>query len=100
MPEPSSAATWVVTYDVADDDVRERVSALLARVGQRVQQSVFECRLEPDTVRTLTECLAGLVKPDPQANVRLYRLCEHCRKDSLGIGAVRPSRAEETAWIV
>ena len=35
----------LVCYDIADDDRRSDVSALLSEVGVRVQLSVFECRV-------------------------------------------------------
>ena len=39
----------VVSYDIPDDRRRLRLANTLKDFGIRVQYSVFECRLEPDT---------------------------------------------------
>jgi CRISPR/Cas system-associated endoribonuclease Cas2 len=40
--------TWVITYDISDDRLRERVADGLGRYGWRVQESVFECTFDPE----------------------------------------------------
>lgn len=72
---------YLVCYDIADDDQREQVSVILGRYGERVQRSVFEVMLRTDADleelrRLLTEALGNTPE------VRLYRLCEHCRRES------------------
>jgi CRISPR-associated protein Cas2 len=36
----------VVSYDIVDDRRRQRLAKVLENYGQRVQKSVFECRLD------------------------------------------------------
>jgi CRISPR-associated endonuclease Cas2 len=92
---------WVVTYDVADDVVRGRIATALARHGQRVQESVFECVL-PDgraldlLLRRIGEHLTG----DPKGQVRIYRVCGACLRESRGVGAVVRTMDSEECVIV
>jgi len=39
--------SYVIAYDIADDDTRLRLARLLEGWGRRGQRSVFECRLDP-----------------------------------------------------
>lgn len=43
----------LVCYDIADDRRRNRLGRLLEGCGQRVQRSVFECRLRAPELRSL-----------------------------------------------
>ena len=51
----------VVTYDIVDDQRRERVASELANFGERVQYSVFECHLTPAQVQDLQQRLDRLI---------------------------------------
>ncbi len=74
----------VVSYDISDDGKRGRVARLLEDYGQRVQYSVFECRLED---RTLDEML-GKLKPfgEGSDSIRVYQICENCLKKVVCLG--------------
>jgi CRISPR-associated protein Cas2 len=67
----------VVTYDIANDRRRLQVSSELENFGDRVNYSVFECRLEPGTIALLRKRLAELIEPG-EDNVRYYVLCDAC----------------------
>jgi CRISPR-associated protein Cas2 len=84
----------VVAYDISDDRRRLRVMKMLQGYGHHVQESVFECDLEPAVYRKMVQRLHVLVKPEAD-NVRFYHLCRqdvrHIR--TLGIGpAVQRAR--------
>lgn len=67
----------VLSYDISDDRTRGRISRLMKGHGMRVQQSVFECVLEPDRLdRLLTKAVSLLDKTTD--SLRLYLLCEGC----------------------
>jgi len=70
---------YVVSYDVGDDRRRLRVARVLEGYGLRVQRSVFECYLGPAHVGRLRQRLARAIDPQ-EDSVRLYRLCEMCRR--------------------
>ncbi len=69
----------VVSYDIPDDRRRGKVCRLLKDFGERVQYSVFECRLRPRELARLQERLRPLLVPK-EDDVRFYRLCEACRR--------------------
>ena len=77
----------VVTYDIADNDRRRRVSETLENYGTRVQESVFECHLTPAQQTELQERIEGLITPE-EDNVRYYRVCQDCLAQSLVVGPV------------
>lgn len=79
----------VVTYDVENDRTRGRVAALLEGYGQRVQKSVFECRLGEREMKELVSRLQEELGTDPGGQVRIYRVCDQCMDSSFGLGSVK-----------
>ncbi len=79
----------VVSYDVRETRRRTRLADALKDFGQRVQLSVFECRLDEPQLERLHGRIAKLIdlKED---SVRLYRLCGTCdgHVECLGPGAL------------
>lgn len=77
---------WLVVYDISDDDVRDNIARHLEARGRRVQESVFECGLDPAGVQRLATDLQSLLGAPHNGNVRLYRVCEACLGVSLLVG--------------
>ena len=70
----------LVTYDVATDTAAgrrrlRRVAKVCEGYGQRVQQSVFECIVNPVELEQLVHRLALEVEPE-EDSLRIYRLRE------------------------
>lgn len=62
----------LICYDVADDDRRCDVSAVLSEVGVRVQLSVFECRVRGTAeLKELLERLRAVME-SAEDQVRVY----------------------------
>ncbi len=80
--------TYVVAYDISDDRIRDRMAEALAGFGQRVQESVFECQLDPGDVPALRRVVVETLERPEHGNVRIYRVCADCHAASFGIGAV------------
>jgi len=91
---------YVITYDIGDDKVRLRVAQVLQAHGVRVQESVFECLLDPSGLEKLSHRLAGLLESCEGGEVRVYRLCENCLAESFGIGRTVTAPAAERFVIV
>ena len=70
---------WMVCYDIADDKRRDQVAELLSVRGERVQYSVFECRLSSAELASLTEALREVIDAK-EDTVRFYPLCAWCRQ--------------------
>jgi CRISPR-associated protein Cas2 len=71
---------YVVSYDITDDRLRDRVSKALAALGTRVQKSVFELDLPPDRISQVISTVATLIEETD--SLRCYRICERCLADS------------------
>ena len=79
VPRPVSVAvhTWMVTYDIVNNTARARVANALAGYGERVQYSVFECRLNAREFAVLRQRIADLVDLTCD-RIRWYPLCRPC----------------------
>ena len=72
----------LITYDV-DTTTKEgarrlrRVAKACVDYGQRVQNSVFECELNPTKLKRLREKLEELVDKKYDS-LRFYHICENC----------------------
>ena len=66
---------WVITYDSPSNKRRHKLAKTLEGYGQRLQRSVFECRLPPHKVRRLRHCLATIATPED--SVRLWFVPQH-----------------------
>jgi len=80
---------YIISYDIPDDKRRLKVAKALLNVGNRVQYSVFECRLDDGRLAKLRLRLEKLIDLE-EDNLRFYRLCRACEKEiiNLGIGEV------------
>ncbi len=77
---------YVISYDVVDDRRRFRASEALKDFGRRVQKSVFEARLDAETLSKLLDRLDGIIDKATD-NILVYSLCEPCvgRKRCMGL---------------
>lgn len=66
----------IVAYDISHDRRRARMHTLLLGFGEPVQESLFECELDPPALRRLRQRLKRLVRPGDR--VRVYQLGADC----------------------
>lgn len=69
--------TWMIAYDVADNRRRQRVARALLGYGERMQYSVFECRLDARELVALRQRLMEIIDPETDS-IRWYPLCAPC----------------------
>lgn len=84
----------LITYDVSTtDDVGRRrltqVAKACDRIGQRVQNSVFECVLDPAQFKELKHRLHKIIDPEKDS-LRFYFLGNNWRRRVEHVGA-KPS---------
>jgi CRISPR-associated protein Cas2 len=79
--------TYIVSYDISNDKLRNRVSDVLEGYGFRVQESVFECQFNPDDLGKVVNRLENLITNND--NIRIYPLCKDCIKKALEIGKTK-----------
>lgn len=82
-----------VCYDVSSHRLRRQVVKILEAFGQRVQRSVFECRIEEKDYAELRRRLSQ-VKLKEGDLVRYYNLCRTCQGRIEFTGGLPPRQAE------
>jgi CRISPR-associated protein Cas2 len=76
----------VVSYDITSNRRRRRVDKALKGYGERVQKSVFECRISEPQYLELKERLRTLIDPK-EDHIRYYDLCSRCQRAICYVGA-------------
>jgi CRISPR-associated protein Cas2 len=61
---------WVIAYDSPSDKRRRKLAKLLEGYGERLQWSVFECRLQPHQLQRLRQRLTRIATGED--SVRLW----------------------------
>jgi len=67
----------VVSYDIVNNNKRNKVSELLLDYGKRVQKSVFECDLDEKKLEQMIKEAIGYINQE-EDSLRIYYLCETC----------------------
>lgn len=79
---------YLVTYDVRDDGRLRRVARLLEGHGERVQYSVFRCRLgEVELQRLRWELTRIMTNED---DLLVIPICDRCAGGVAGLHASQP----------
>ncbi len=68
---------WIISYDISNDKIRRKVSRHLQDHGNRVQYSVFECRLNNQQLNDLRMEVSAMIDPETDT-IRWYPLCHWC----------------------
>ncbi len=88
---------YVVCYDIADDQRRNRVAQALLDFGERVQESVFVATLDEELHARMMDRLVGLIAA-LEDRVHVFPLCAACAGKVRVLG--RSEMPEERAWYV
>ena len=80
----------LVSYDVSTETSEgrrrlRRVAKVCLNYGQRVQKSVFECKVEPMQLETLKNDLLDIINK-VEDSLRLYRIIEPLEKNVMEFG--------------
>jgi len=65
----SQEQLWVIAYDSPSSKRRRKLAKLLEGYGERLQWSVFECRLQPHQVARLRQLLARIATADDSVRI-------------------------------
>lgn len=77
---------YLICYDISERKSRYRIEKALQGYGERVQYSVFECKLsDAELVKLRIEVNQWLGEGD---KVNYFRLCVHCLRRRLTQGAM------------
>jgi CRISPR-associated protein Cas2 len=87
---------YIISYDITDNRMRNKVCRLLKDHGSHVQYSVFECELEPAELTQLLKEASPLLNGQ-QDSLRVYSLCRNCCNTALTLEHTRNSRRGNAA---
>lgn len=68
---------FVVCYDIADNERRNRVATIAKDYGVRVQKSIFECDMDNEKCEEMEKRIAGVIN-EAEDSVRIYENCSEC----------------------
>lgn len=90
----------VISYDIPDDGVRQKVAEVLKNYGLiRIQYSVFNGLLPKAKMKDLLRELEDILRDDV-GDIAIFELCESCQKHTTTIYSVpdeQPPEKEEPA---
>jgi CRISPR-associated protein Cas2 len=88
---------WVC-YDVADDRRRQRLSDVLLDFGTRVQESVFQCLIDPPLAEEMMARVRRTIEKNTD-KVHVVALCDACAGRVVTVGITRQASDPETLII-
>ena len=91
---------YVISYDIVSDRLRNNIDKTLKGYGNRVQYSVFECKLSEKQYEKLYVKLKELMKNSKEDTIRIYRICKNCEDNLTILGTEKIERWEEKDVIV
>lgn len=70
---------YIITYDISDNKLRNKLCRILEKYGERVQYSVFEFELSDQEFKNLLSELKvnGFLKENKKAKIFIYKLKPH-----------------------
>lgn len=89
----------VIAYDIPDDKRRTKVAKILEGYGERMQYSLFECKITKVQYLRLRAQLEEVIEPE-EDEVSFYFLCEADVKRIVRLGRRRllPETAIFVGW--
>ena len=90
----------LVSYDVSTETSEgrrrlRRVAKTCLNYGQRVQKSVFECKVDPAQMETLKISLLDIINEE-EDSLRIYRIIEPLEKNVMEFGKFKAVDFEKT----
>lgn len=79
------AQEYLIIYDIADGKRLNRVARTLSDYGVRVQDSVFEVRLDEADLLVVTNRLLSLID-EKDDGIKIFPLCNRCWNAKTDIG--------------
>lgn len=89
----------LVTYDVSTETTEgrrrlRRAAKICLNHGQRVQKSVFECKVDKAQLETLQHQLLEIID-EQEDNLRIYRITEPLENNVLEFGCFKATNFED-----
>ena len=72
---------YLISYDISDDKVRDKVVKYLEGFAFRLQYSVFSCNVSAKEAKKIWCDLISIATEDKSGNVLMTPLCKSCEKN-------------------
>lgn len=72
---------YLISYDISDDKVRDKIVRYLEGFAFRLQYSVFACNLKTAEAKTVWQDLISIAAEDEGGNILMAALCKSCEKN-------------------
>lgn len=82
---PQQKKLYLICFDIVDDRIRTKAAKVLEGYGERIQKSVFACRLTDFQRKKLINTLSKIIDPE-QDSVHVYKQCTRCLNNFEYIG--------------
>lgn len=91
---------YVISYDITENKVRNKVSKILEGYGKRIQYSVFECEISDRLFEKLYEQLLEQTINSKTDSIKIYRLCSKCANECMTIGTIKENAIRQNDDII
>lgn len=91
---------YIVSYDISETRLRNKIAKLLLNYGKRVQYSVFECYITQTQYTKMYKELISLMKCEGNDSIRIYHLCGKCELEIKVIGIADNSPNWDEVFII
>lgn len=80
--------TYIVTYDIEEDRIRNRIAKFLLGHGCRLQKSVFAVEIPRHGLKGFLGRLRHVAGNETE--IAVFRLCSGCRDAAINLGEASP----------
>lgn len=91
---------YIVSYDISETRLRNKIAKVLLNYGRRVQYSVFECHITQTQYEKMYKELVSLMKCEGDDSIRIYHLCGKCEPEVKVIGIADNSPNWDEVFII
>ena len=91
---------YLVSYDISNDKIRKKIADKLLGYGNRVQYSVFECKIDGNKYRKLLAELQILMQDVVQGSIRIYYMDREAAQSIMIIGDKDYTDTEESVFFI
>lgn len=89
---------YLISYDISDDKVRDKIVKYLEAFAFRLQYSVFTCNISTKESKKIWRELNDIASQSEVGNVLMASLCKSCEKNLLLSG--NPLEEEKGFFVV
>lgn len=91
---------YLISYDISDTKLRNKIAKTLEGYGRRVQYSVFECCIDEKRIQKLNTEFQQMAGNLTDGSILIYPLCSSCESKKIIIGTVSNGMEELNSPVI